>query len=625
MSAPPGTLALMPWPRQIETREADTTQPAANTLVGGASARVERLFAGLPPLGLSLRCTVRTPPKPVPALADSYAYTLTRAGGNVHLEADTEWGALAGLATIAQLGPAVASIREVRDAPRFPWRGLMIDTVRHFITLATLKRTVDAMWFYKLNVLHLHLTDDQAFRFRSRRYPELASADAYTPAELSELVAYAADRGVRVVPELDVPGHTTSWLAGRPQWSFGERPAVAPSRRFGVHKTCIDPANPAVLAAVETLLAELAEVFPDEHLHLGGDEAVALDRTAQATFMVDAVGKATALGKRPLGWDECLHPQLPRHTVIQAWRSLAARDTALAAGFDCVVSAPYYLDLFYPADAHAAAPDAEADPALAADNPRLRHVRAAIAGTHETFRRAQTALPPATPGQLLGGEACLWTELATDELVDARVWSRMPVIAEQLWRGSAAPDTYARLAGSRRALATLGIVAEDDAFLTRYPAETRPLLQMLEPVKWYRRLLGERVLAERTAGVDESAATRPYDVATPLTRPVDWLPPESLASRRAESELAAGKPMAHWTAGWRQQRDALRQHPDLETELGAAAIALAEVAAIVDGATGAGTADNVAALAGPFGEYLLPIAYAVASHIDASAAARRVT
>ena len=621
MSAPPGALALMPWPRRIETHESGATaRPEANTLAGGASARVERLFARLPPVGLSLRCTVRAPPKPMPALADSYAYTLARSGGSVHLEADTEWGALAGLATIAQLGPAVASIREVRDAPRFPWRGLMIDTVRHFITVATLKRTVDAMWFYKLNVLHLHLTDDQAFRFRSRRYPELASADAYAPAELSELVAYAADRGVRVVPELDVPGHTTSWLAARPQWGFGERPVATPSRRFGVHKTCIDPANPVVLAAVETLLAELAEVFPDEHLHLGGDEAVALDPAAQAAFMADAMHKAISLGKRPLGWDECLHPQLPRHTVIQAWRSLAARDAALAAGFDCVVSAPYYLDLFYPAAAHAAAPDAEAEPALAADNPRLRHVRAAIASADDTFRRAQPALPPATPGRLLGGEACLWTELATDELVDARVWSRMPVIAEQLWHGSAAPDTYARLAGSRRTLATLGIVAEDDASLTRYPAELRPLLQMLESVKWYRRLLGERVLAERTAGVDESAATRPYDVATPLTRPVDWLPPESLASRRAEAELAAGKPMAHWTAGWRQQRNALRQHPDLEAELGAAANALAEVAAIVDGTTDAGTAEHVAALAGPFGEYLLPIAYAVASHRDANAA-----
>lgn len=621
MSAPPGTLVVMPWPRQIETREAGATaQPEDNTFVGGASARVEHLFSRLPPIGLSLRCTVEAPPKPVPALADSYAYTLTRAGRSVHLEADTEWGALAGLATIAQLGPAVASIREVRDAPRFPWRGLMIDTVRHFITLATLKRTVDAMWFYKLNVLHLHLTDDQGFRFRSHRYPELASADAYAPAELADLVTYAADRGVRVVPELDVPGHTTSWLAARPQWGFGERPVAAPSRRFGVHKTCIDPANPAVLTAVETLLAELAEVFPDEHLHLGGDEAVALDRGIQATFMADVVGKATAFGKRPFGWDECLHPQLPRHTVIQAWRSLAARDAALAAGFDCVVSAPYYLDLFYPADAHAVAPDAKAEPALAADNPRLRHVRAAIAGADDTFRHAQPALPPATPGQLLGGEACLWTELVTDDLVDARVWSRMPMIAEQLWHGSAAPDTYARLARSRRTLATLGIVAEDDAFLTRYPAELRPLLQMLEPVKWYRRLLGERVLTERTAGVDESAATRPYDVATPLTRPVDWLPPESLASRRAEAELAAGKPMAHWTAGWRQQRDALRQHPDLEAELGAAASALAKVAAIVDGTTDAGTPEHVAALAGPFGEYLLPIAYAVASHVDANAA-----
>ena len=599
--------ALMPWPQFVRAAAVPGRADAPNTVAPGTSARLAELAAKLPPWGLALRFRVDAEPKAAPALDDSYAYSMSAAGSTVDVHADTEWGAMAALATLAQFGPLAG---EVRDAPRHPWRGLMIDTVRHFISLASLKRTVDAMWFYKLNVLHLHLTDDQGFRFRSRRHPELASADAYAPAELADLVAYAAARGVRVVPELDMPGHTTSWLAGQPSWSLGGRPAAAPSVRFGVHDTGIDPANPAVLAAVAVLFQELAEVFPDDCLHFGGDEAVALDGETQATFLRRAAAEAAALGKRPMGWDECLHPRLPRRTIVQAWRGLAARNAALAAGFDCVVSAPYYLDLFYPADAHAVPPDADADAPLGADNPRLAHVREAMDALADGFRRAQPALPVAdAPGRLLGGEACLWTELVTDELLDARLWSRLPVVAEQLWRGGDAPESYARLTASRRVLADLGVICADDAAFHRWPAALRPLLEMLEPVKCYRRLLGERLLAERTGGLGASSAPRPYDATTALTRPVDALPPESLVSRRAEADLAAGRAMARWTAGWRQQREALRRHPQWREELGAASEALASIADLVDGRR----EGDAAELAGPFGEYLLPVAYAVAA------------
>ena len=599
----------MPLPSEVRQGPPLAFGSLPNAVAPDTSPRLRRAVERLPPLGLRFAFAVAEPVREVPALHDSYAYRLRFENATATVRADTEWGALAALATLAQLaGEGVVDVAEVRDAPRFPWRGLMLDTARHFISTTALKRTLDAMWFYKLNVLHLHLTDDQGFRFRSEAHPELASADAYGTDELRDLVAYAADRGIRVVPELDVPGHTTSWLAAHPEWALGAPPAVAPSRRFGVHKTCIDPGKAAVLSAVDALFGELAEVFPDEFLHFGGDEAVALDAHAQAAFVARLVHRLLELGKRPLAWDECLHPDLPAQTTVQAWRGVAARDAALQAGFDCVVSALYYLDLFYPAQAHALSPTASAaDVASASADPRLSHVRQGI----DWMRDFATvpALRPRPPGRVLGGEACMWSELVTEALLDARVWSRLPAIAEQFWHGDAAnsgSDLLGRLSKTRGALAGLGIVAEDRDVVDEFP-DLAPLVAMLEPVKWYRRLLGEAVFQARTSGLGDGNDERPYDVGTPLDRIVDRIPPESLASRRAEADLARGADMTPWLAGWRAQRAALNNHPDLLPELGAVSDALATVAEVIAGASSA----DPAHLAGPFGEYLLPIAYAL--------------
>ena len=605
----------MPLPNALRRDASFKFRASANMVEGAASLRLRRAVDRLPPLGLRFAFKVAGPTREVPALHDSYAYRLLLEHATAKVEADTEWGALAALATLAQLSrEGVHDVAEVPDAPRFPWRGLMLDTARHFISTDALKRTLDAMWFYKLNVLHLHLTDDQGFRFRSDAYPELASTDAYATDELRELVAYAADRGIRVVPELDVPGHTTSWLAAHPEWALGTPPKVAPSRRFGVHKTCIDVGNAAVLSAVDTLFEELADVFPDEFLHLGGDEAVALDADSQAAFVARLVNGLLERGKRPVGWDECLHPDLPTETTVQAWRGVAARDAALQAGFDCVVSAPYYLDLFYPASAHAVSPTASGgEVAAASTEPRLSHVRQGIDWMHDFA--TVPALPPRPPGKVLGGEACLWSELVTEELLDCRVWSRLPVIAEQFWRGDAAMsdgeqlpsgELLGRLSKTRHTLAGLGIVPEDVDVLREFP-DLAPLLEMLEPVKWYRRLLGEAVFQARMSGLGGGDDQRPYDVATPLNRIVDRIAPESLASRRAEADLANGADMTPWLAGWRTQRDALNNHPELATELRAVSDALATVADVIAGASAVNPAD----LAGPFGEYLLPIAYAL--------------
>ena len=564
-------------------------------------------------MGLALTFEIRERPRKTPRLTDSYAYRMT-VDDRVRIAAATEWGALASLATLVQLGATGAiDVAAIRDEPRFPWRGLMLDTVRHFISLDTLRRTLDAMWFYKLNVLHLHLTDDQGFRFRSETYPELASVDAYSLPALSELVDYAADRSVRIVPELDVPGHTTSWLAAHPEWGVASSaPVSGPSLSFGVHRACLDPGNPAVMDAVEVLLGELAAVFPDEYIHFGGDEVAGLDVGVQHRFRRAVVERLAALGKRAMGWDECLSSTLPAGSVVQAWRGARARDVAVAGGYDCVVSSPYYLDLFYPADVHYAADpggDLLATEESLVRHPRLAHVRDGLAWMAHFAEYPD--LRDRKGGRVLGGEACLWSELVTDELLDTRLWSRMPAVAERLWRADVDPSGdvdgfYERMAETRSTLDGLGIIAED-----RPPSDLapgiRPLIEMLEPVKWYRRLLGTDAYERRVNGLGGSADARPYDVSTPLDRIVDRLPPESLASRRAEADLANGAPMDGWTTGWRSQRIAVARDSALQAELGAASEALAELADVVDGKA---TTDP-ATLAGPFGEYLLPVAYAV--------------
>lgn len=598
----------MPWPRRWTPGPARSPTNQPNAVVGACSPRLRAAVRRLPALGLRVRFAVAEPPKATPALGDDSSYRL-RIDDPVAIAARTEWGALAALATLAQLaasGPF--AVAEARDAPEFPWRGLMVDSARHFLTVATLKRTLDAMWFYKLNVLHLHLTDDQAFRFRSPSHPELASADAYAPGELRELVAYAADRGVRVVPELDMPGHTASWLAARPEWGAGA--ASGPSRRFGLHRANLNTANPQLLAAVDALLEELAATFPDECLHFGGDEAIGISDAAQGRFNRRVCDRLTALGKRPVGWDECLRADLPRAAVVQAWRGVKARDAAVNAGFDCVVSAPYYLDLFYPAEVHYAfdpAGDCAAAEAAMRGNPRLAHVRSGIEWLANSTRVPE--LPPGVPGKVLGGEACMWGELVTDDLLDARVWSRMPAIAERLWGSAGGGDPLPRLVASRKALARLGIVPEDRAAIDAYPS-LAPLVEMLEPVKWYSRLLGTANMTRRMNGLGGDAEPRPYDADTPLTRLVDRVAPESLASRRAEADLAAGRCMARWITGWQAQREALRDYPHLRAELDAPSQALAILADIVAGDASARRPAATRALAGPFGEWLLPVALA---------------
>ena len=395
-----------------------------------------------------------------------------------------------------------------------------------------------------MNVLHLHLSDDQAFRFPSAAYPKLASAEHYSLEELRTLVRYAANRGVRVIPELDMPGHVTSWLNAYPEWGSE---SVAPSLRFGVHKACLNPLDENVYDAIETLLGELADVFPDDYVHVGGDEVNSVwwrrdpviaaylkeqgmtTHDLQNAFLVRVCAMVGKLGKQPIGWDEILHPDMP-DCLVQNWRGATTRDRALGLSKPVLVSASYYLDLHYPADIHYGfdpeAPQSQwikQEDALQ-DDPRLRHVADGIEWTKQ-WRAESTNFTGDV--KVMGGEACLWAELVDPDVLATRLWSRLPVVAERLWSPASRTDVESMY---RRLQACWLSLPEDPELTARLRLQEMgfddaqiALLFLLEPVKWYGRLLGEQALAARLAGAEMPKA-RPYQADTPLNRVADFYP-----------------------------------------------------------------------------------------------------
>lgn len=550
--ARPSEQVCLPKPLYVRARGARRSPlPLKLEFVREACPRTAQLAARwLPQIG-ELRVDIEQVESTLPGLDMNERYQLESQDDGVLLRSTTSWGALRGLATLWQLSTdGLPEDVQVEDQPAYPWRGLLIDVARHFLPLENLYAVLDGMARLKLNVLHLHLSDDQAVRFPSEAFPQLASAEHYAKHQLIELVAAAADLGIRVVPELDVPGHTTAWLAACPQW--GTAPAEA-TRRFGVHRACLNVADEEVVQAVEQIFDELLAVFGDTHVHIGGDEVHGqaweqapgmqahlrrhnlTTEDVQNHFNHRLVAFLRDRGRTAVGWDEVLHDDMP-HMLVQNWRGATSRDRALALGQPCIVSAPYYLDLFFPADMHYLSPAlAQADwlqweDALPLD-PRLVHVADGIGWTRQWRAGAQTVQPQSQA--ILGGEACLWSELVDAETLPVRLWSRLPAVAEALW--SQELDTlqgfYPRLEHLLQ-LEPFAVRARADSALARLGLDEaqRVVAHMFEPAKWYTRLLGAEALEARIAG-REMPQARPYDADTELCRVVDFLPPESHDAR----------------------------------------------------------------------------------------------
>ncbi|MCZ6459715.1 MAG: family 20 glycosylhydrolase [Gammaproteobacteria bacterium] len=580
-------VSVLPWPRQLdvgggslqllssrfETSYEQTSSPRINSAVERFATEVAQL-TGLPQVtedaGVTLRISCEAAGADYPALDEDESYWLVVDDAGIYIDAACDRGVLHGLTTLTQIVSTAGVIPYVAidDAPRFAWRGLLLDVARHFLDTQALSRTLQGMALCKLNVLHLHLSDDQGFRFPCTSYPKLASATTYSAADLSALVEEAAFFGIRVVPEIDMPGHVSSWLAAYPQWGSQ---ASGESRRFGPHEACLDPTNEDVYTAIGCLFDELADIFPDECLHLGGDEvnpkwwseAPAIAEFMDANQIADVVGLQAyfnqrvgdllaARGKTVVAWDEVLQPSLNPDWIVQCWRGATTRDRARANGNRTLVSAHYYLDLNYPVDVHygfdplASQTDLVAREDALLDDPRFSHVAAGMRWASQWRQGAIQLASAANSGPVLGGEACLWGELVDSEVLDVRLWSRLPAVAERLWSPAECEDPdelHGRLehyltqlhplrgfdlqARSRAQLHKAGV---EDAWL--------PLIDMLEPVKWYGRLLGEVALQARISG-ERIPQARPYDADTPLTTIADYLAPESHLARQVDALCAA--------------------------------------------------------------------------------------
>ena len=459
---------------------------------------------------------------------ESYALELTSAGAK--LTAPTPLGTLHGLQTFLQLvdvsgdgfaAPAVT----IQDQPRFPWRGLMIDSARHFIPLEVIRRNLDGMEAVKMNVFHWHLTDNQGFRMESKRFPKLHELGSdglyYTQEEVRELIAYARDRGIRVVPEFEMPGHSTALFVGHEELASSPGPYQI-DRRWGVMDPTMDPTKESTYKFLDPLIGEMARLFPDQFFHIGGDEVNGKQWNAnkeiqeymrahgfknnqalQAYFSKRLQAIVAKHGKSMIGWDEILDPNLPKDITIQSWRGQASLAAAAKQGYRGLLSNGYYLDLGWSAARHYASDPLSGDAAN---------------------------LSPEEKQRILGGESTMWNEYANAENIDSRIWPRNAAIAERLWSPAEVREVasmYARLDVIANRLEWLGLthrtcyrrmlhrIAGSTASADEFTA-LETLADQLEPVKDYTR--------EETATVEATSFS-------PLNRVVDAIPLESDAGR----------------------------------------------------------------------------------------------
>jgi hexosaminidase len=463
-------------------------------------------------------------------LHEDESYQLLSGSKQVKILANTDLGAIRGLETLQQLvsvdndGYYFPGV-EIIDSPRFPWRGLLLDITLHWMPMDVVKRTLDCMASVKMNVLHLHLTEDQMFGIESKVYPRLhevgSEGNYYTHEDIREVIAYADQRGIRIVPEFDVPGHCTSWLKAYPELAAVKRDYEL-QRYYGVFDPALDVTKDYTYQFLDSLFTEMAGLFPDEYFHIGGDENTGQDwdrnpdikaymekkgmttyRELETEFISRILPILKKNGKKMMGWDEILRPGVPHDIMIQSWRGTESLVEAAKNGYTSLLSTGYYIDLIQPTDFHYLV-----DPVP-----------------------ASTVLTPEQQRLIVGGEATMWTEHVTPETVDSRIWPRTAAIAERLWSEASVTDVddmYRRL--DRISLLLEGVGSthiRNKGMLMRrltdsYDTKTlEVLVDVIEPLKIYERNAGDTM----------------YTVFSPYTKIADVATPDQKVAREFRKQV----------------------------------------------------------------------------------------
>jgi len=522
----------------------------------------------------------------VQSVDENESYTLDVSTRRAYLHAATTVGALRGLATFVQLvegdrtGFYLPGVT-INDTPRFAWRGLQMDVSRHFEPVSEIERTLDGMAAVKLNVFHWHLSDDEGIRVESHRYPELqrkaSNGQYYTQRQIRAVVAYARDRGIRVVPEFDMPGHSLAFITAYPWLASKRDTTYTLGVRWGGFDAVLDPTRASTYRFISRFIGEMTHLFPDPYWHIGGDEVngkqwnstpsivrfkarhhLADNAALQAYFNKRLSRIVTHYHRRMIGWDEVLRPDLPKGTIVQSWRGTKYLGQAAALGFQGILSAPYYLDAMKPAEVMYLADPLPPD----------------------------AGLTPALESLVLGGEACMWAELVAPNTIDSRIWPRLAAIAERFWSPANVRDVgdmYRRLDPTAVELEQLGIDDEghSDRFLRRIVnsgniAPLATLLHYTEPVN-----LHDRVTRQKTVQSTPMVWMADAAVPDPAGR---WLVTRLTTRYLASRDTTARDSLASIFASWRP--------------LGAEAAVIAERAPLAGGAVpAAATLSNVAAIA----------------------------
>jgi hexosaminidase len=403
-------------------------------------------------------------------------YSLRSSPRRVVISADDSRGLFYGAVTLWQLLEAGSASQTVvpavtiHDAPRFRWRGLMLDSARHYQPLEFIRHFIDVMALHKLNTFHWHLTDDQAWRLEIRKYPELtaigawrvpagpaAAADIdpatgkprlhggfYSQQEVRDIVTYAAARHITIVPEIDVPGHASAAIAAYPRLAVIDKPSRQVPADWGIYRNLFN-VEESTFGFLEDVLAEVTELFPGEYIHIGGDEAVkdqwkasprvqarmrelgVKDEHALQSYFVARLGKfLESKGRRLIGWDEILEGGLAPNATVMSWRGIDGAVAAAAAGHDTVLS-PWPTLYFDNRPFDAPSPPG----------------RGRVISTEDVYRfdPAPAALDEAQRKHILGLQANVWTEhIRTTDRVEYMTFPRAAAIAEVAWSPAAKLD-----------------------------------------------------------------------------------------------------------------------------------------------------------------------------------------